>query len=442
MPTKREREGVFSGRRRKLLRRINGSVALFPAAPRKTRSRDAEYSYQQDSNFFYLTGFEESESILVLRAKPSGPRSILYVTERDSMREQWEGERLGISRAKRRFEVDEIRDYKDFEKDVPELLKSAETLYYSPGIHDRIDSRVWGLLRTPVAPRPNFPSHFTDSRTLLAELRFVKDRQEIRAMKHAVDITAHSFMALARGLRTLSSEAHAARMLEASFARYGSSGPAFQTIVASGKNATCLHHRPSLQPLWKRELVLVDAGARFGGYSADITRCFPVSGSFSEEQAEVYDIVLRALKAATRRAKPGGTLSTIHDAAVSEITKGLVELGILEGDLKTLIKDEAYRPFYMHSTSHFLGLDTHDISPVRSRGNREPLSAKSLPLVSGCILTIEPGLYFDAKDPVIPDVYRGIGVRLEEDILITSGGCEVLSSGMPIERQDIEELLR
>ncbi|MCB0359217.1 MAG: aminopeptidase P N-terminal domain-containing protein, partial [Bdellovibrionales bacterium] len=378
---------------------------------------------------------------LLLLANSRGPRSVLFLRERDELRERWEGERIGLKRARRRFDVDEVRSIEDIVRDLPELLRDNQTLHFPPGINPTLDRLVWDLFCSPVSPRPTAPTQLRDARLLLSEMRWVKDREEIAAIRHAADITAHGLAATVQALSTAKSELHCARLLEGHFARLGATGVGFETIVASGRHRTVLHHHSSLQPLWKRKPVLIDCGARFQGYCGDITRTFPPHGGFPGAERDVYLVVYRALQRALSKAKPRSTLDRIHNAAVRELTKGLVELGILEADARNLVSEGAYRPYYMHKTSHWLGLDVHDISPLHANPSRLPLSSSSRELVPGVVFTIEPGLYFDERDTSVPEAFRGIGVRLEEDVVITATGHTVLSSTIPVAIDDVENLV-
>ena len=436
----RDGETRHANRRKKILQQIRDEAAVFPAAPEITCSRDQHYTFRQSSDFFYLTGFAEPEAVLVLLGKSRGPRSVLFLRERDATMERWHGERLGLKRAKRRFALDEVRPIADFERMLPELLNRIRVLHYAPGSNPMVDRLVWDLFKHPVGPRIDFPHTLKDSRLLTSQMRSVKDREEIRTLRHACDITADAFIALAPKLAEMKSERHAAKQLESHFARLGGHGVAFPTIVASGKNATVLHHRPQFQPLWQRELVLIDAGASFGGYAADITRTFPASGRFSDAQAKVYDVVYDGLVAGLERAKPGSTLDEIHRATVQAITKGLIDIGVLKGKLPQLVATDAYRKYFMHRTSHWLGLDVHDISPVYFQEHL--LHSAVHPLEPGNVFTLEPGLYFDAKDDSVPFEFRGIGVRIEDDVLITSSGAEVLTDRIPAKRSEIEALMK
>lgn len=432
-------ESVLVQRRRRVLRAIKGEAALFVSSPPQHASRDQFHPYVPSSDLFYLTGIREQDVALLLLGGTRGPRSLLYLRDRDPVDERWHGERIGLKRAKRRFQVDEVRSIADLRRDLPELLADARVLHYAAGTNATYDTMVWELFRSAIGPRTNFPNSISDARLLTAEMRSVKDRLELRTIQHAVDITAHGFLALAPKLREVTSEAHAARLLESHFTRLGAHGLAFETIVASGKNATVLHHRPLLQPLWKRELVLVDAGASFRGYTGDITRTFPVSGKFTKPQAEIYDIVNRSLDDVLAVAKAGVSLDDLHEVCVRSLIRGLTDLGILKGAANQLFNAGEHRRYYMHRTSHWLGIDVHDIAPVSFEGQIVPSALR--PLVAGNVFTVEPGLYFDPKDPTVPAEYRGIGIRIEEDVHVTNSGIEVLSAKVPRDRDDIEQLL-
>jgi Xaa-Pro aminopeptidase len=431
-------ENALKSRRNRLLKMIKGECAVFIAAPEKVASHDQSYPYRPDSNFLYLTGIVEPEAALVLRGGGNGPRSVLFVRERDPEREQWTGERLGTRRAKKVCPVDEVLPIEEFENRLPQLLAGFQTVHYAPGIDPIVDELIWLYLRSPIGPRLNFPHTLKDSRLLLNEMRLVKEREEIRILRHVVDLTAHAMLKLFPQLKKTTSELHAAKLLEAHFAELGGSGTAFPTIVASGRNALCLHHSPLLQPLWRNELVLIDAGATFNGYAGDITRTVPVSGRFTGPQATVYDIVLEALNAGIEHSRPGSSLHEVHLAVAKKITEGLVAAKILKGSAQTLFHGGRYKPYFMHRSGHWLGLDVHDVSPVLSKKTTVFESSHVRPFVPGNVFTIEPGLYLPTKDESIPKQYRGIGIRIEDDILITESGCSVLSAAAPKTREEIE----
>lgn len=435
-----KKEAVFERRRKKLLRLIKGEAALFVSSNECTETRDQHYSFRQDSDLLYLTGIDEPQVALLLRGTTQGPRSVLFLRERHPEMERWVGETLGVSRAKRRHSFDEVRPISELSSKLNSLVEHSQVLHYSAGINTSTDHLVWGRYQTSVGPRLGFPHTIRDARLLTSELRVKKSREEIQSIRHACEISARSLKTLASLLPEVKSERHAARVLEAEFARYGAPRPSFHTIVASGKNATVLHHSPSSQPLWKSELVLVDSGVSFNGYASDITRVFPTSGSFTKPQAEVYDAVHEAVLAGLELSGPGSDLDKIHDAAVRVLTKALIRMGVISGPLKKALAEKSYRPYFMHRTSHWLGLDVHDIAPIYCEEYLIPPYAR--PLEPGNVFTIEPGLYFDPKDKTVPKEYRGIGVRLEEDVAITSSGHNVLTSSMPIAREEIESLVR
>lgn len=433
-------ESLFAARRKRVLHAIRGEAALFPGAPELTVSRDRHYPFHQNRDLWYLTGFDEPNSALLLLGASKGPRSVLYLQDRDREVERWVGERLGIARAKRKFQIDEIRPYSSLNADLPHLLNGINVLHYALGVNERTDRMVWRLLQTPVGPRINLPHTLKDSRLITSSLRAVKDAHEIRTLRRACNITAQGIRQLIKDINIVKSERHGATLLESYFARLGAERTSFATIIAAGKNATVLHHEPKFHPLWKRELVLIDAGAEFNGYAGDITRTVPVSGVFSQPQARVYDIVYEALQAAILKSEPGSSLENVHRAAVYVITRGLVNLGILQGNVRQLVSSGAYKKYYMHRTGHWLGLDVHDITPIYFEDRLMPPANR--PLVPGNVFTVEPGLYFDPKDTDLPLEYRGIGIRLEEDVLITPSGREVLTSALPCERSEIEALMK
>ena len=435
----RETESCYSLRRKKFLRLIRGEAALFVSAPEVTKSRDQHFPFQQNTDLIYLTGITEAEVALLLLGTNRGPRSVLYLRDRNPLEERWLGERLGLKRAKRMVRVDEVRNISQLPADLPQLLNGVQTFHFAPGVHPTYDALVWGLFQSSIGPRYNSPHTLKDSRLITSEMRFVKERSEIQALKHAAEITGKAMLLLAPRIREAANEVHAARLLESFFSKLGAHGCAFETIVASGRNATELHHRPQLQPLWRRELVLIDAGATFRGYSGDVTRTLPASGKFSEPQAQVYDTVHSALVQGIAKVRPGATLEEIHETVTRSLIKGLLDLGILKGNAGQLYSSGEFRRFYMHRTSHWLGLDVHDCAPVSFNAHAMPASLR--PLVAGNVFTIEPGLYFDAKDETVPAAFRGIGVRLEDDILVTPTGREVISAVMPSSRTEIEALM-
>ncbi len=434
-------ERLYALRRAKLLKSIRGEAALFPSLPITHRSRDQHHPYRQSSDLLYLTGIDEPEVVLLLMGSSRGARTILFMRERDPVQELWQGERIGIRRAKRAFQVDEVRDIDALEKDLRTLLSTFDVLHYGLGESPRLDRFVVDLLRTSAGPRSNAPTVLKDSRLLTSELRFIKDREEIRLLRHAADITATALTRIAPQLRNAKSELHAAKMIETIFAELGAQSTSFQTIVASGRNATELHHVPLLQPLWRAEPVLIDCGADFRGYAGDITRVFPVSSPFTGPVKAIYALVHHALDAAKKKTKPGATLNEIHQTVVNELADGLVSLKILRPPTSSVLSSERYKPYFPHKTSHWLGLDVHDIPPVSDKKHASAFGGRERPLVPGNAFTLEPGLYFHPEDDRVPKRFRGIGIRIEDSVIITDSGHEVLSEGVPSALEEIESLV-
>lgn len=440
MKKKSQLEANYLTRRRKLLKCIKGDAALFIAPAPQRASRDREHPYATNSDLLYLTGIDESDCALVLLGTNRGPRSIIYLRDKDAHEARWAGDRIGLKAARRRFKVDEVRSIESLSQDIPKLVDGCQTLHYTLGSHPKIDQIVTSLLQSHVGPRLNLPHTLKDARILTSEMRWVKDRDEIRCLRHAAEITAEAFLEFIPYLREPVSEIHAARLLEAAFAHRGSDSPAFATIVASGKNATCLHHTPQYQPLWRNELVLIDAGATYRGYAGDITRTFSVAGKFPPAHAAIYDIVQNALSAGIKKAKPDSTLNEIHGTIIHELTQGLIDERIIRGSVANAVEEQKYKAFYMHRSSHWLGLDVHDIAPVLSKKTGLFENSYDRALVAGNVFTVEPGLYFDANDEKVPKKFRGIGVRIEDDILITDSGCDVLTASLPTNRSEVETL--
>jgi len=436
-----QQEKLLSQRRGRLLKLIRGEAALFVSSPIVPSTRDQHHPFKQNTDLLYLTGIGEPEVALLLVGGTKGARSILFLRERDPVQELWNGERIGLRRAKRAFQVDEVRDISRLEKDLAELLKPVEVLHYALGTNPKTDRFVVSMLTSPVGPRAGVPHTLKDSRLLTSELRFVKDKEEIRLIRHAVDITAEALMRTAPKLKTAKSEKHAAAMIEVEMAALGAEETSFKTIVASGKNATELHHEPSLSPLWKAEPVLIDCGASFRGYAGDITRVFPTQGKLAGPARDIYSVVLAANEAAKKKARVGSSLSELHSAALNELVKGLLALKIVKGTPASVLSSESYKAYFPHRIGHWLGLDVHDISPLYEKKAGHKESAWEMPFVAGNCLTIEPGLYFHPEDERVPKKFRGLGVRIEDSVLITETGCEVLSKRIPTDLDLIEELV-
>jgi Xaa-Pro aminopeptidase len=430
---------VFRDRRQRLLDRLGEGLLVLPTAKLQIRNGDVFHSFRPDSDFYYLTGLDEPESVLcAYRTAGHRHHAILFVRPRDPERERWDGPRLGPSGAKRKLGVDEARPLSDLYEKIEDLLSKGTRLFYRLGRDEAMD-RALSTVFERIAIRkhrgnPEAHPPIQDPNPAIAEQRLFKDPHEIRALENAASIAAaghrRAMSAVAPGMMEYELQAE----LEAEFRRRGSKRNGYDSIVASGRNACILHYVSNSKRMRRGELVLVDAGAEAAFYTADITRCFPVSGEFSQPQAEVYQAVLRAQKAAIRAVAPGKPWNAPHRAAVRSIVRGLIDLGLLKGASAAHLRKETYRRWFMHGTSHWLGMDVHDAGGYVDR------DGKPRRLRPGMVLTIEPGLYFDARDRRVPEKYRGIGVRIEDDVLVTRRGSRVLTAEAPKEIREIEAL--
>ncbi len=415
------------------------AVCVLPSWPIQMRNGDVEQEYRQDSDLFYLTDFSEPESILVLstRTEDNGPRATLFVRPRDPHREIWDGPRAGTEGAVHDFGIDDAFPIAALEQELPRLLGHHDRLFYKLNRDRAFDERLLTMLdrlrsrgRTPTF----YPTAIVDPGTVLHEMRMRKDDLEVERMKRAAAISGAAHrraMAIAKpGMFEYEIEA---ALLEG-FRRGGAERQAYGAIVGSGPNATILHYRSNDRKLGDGELILIDAGCEFGHYASDITRTFPVNGKFSEAQRAVYDVVLDAQLAAIDATKPGVTLDELHRLTAEVLTRGLVRIGLLSGEPEKLIETESYKPFYMHRTSHWLGMDVHDVGTYFVDGKPRPVEA-------GMVLTIEPGIYIAENAPV-PPAFRGIGIRIEDDILVTGAGSLNLTAEVPKTVADVERACR
>ncbi len=426
----------YRARRRRLMDQLpDDSAVLLPGAALVTRSRDSEFPFRQDSDFHYLTGFPEPDALLLLLPGRDAGESVLFCQDRDPTLEAWTGIRLGAEGAVRVHGVDQAFEYAERDARLAELLDGRHALYLPLG-----DSNALALaeeVRGELAGRARrgavAPSAFADVSELLHEQRLVKSKAELALMRHAGAISARAHVramgAVLPGLMEWQLQAE----LEHEFRWQGGSGPAYASIVGGGCNACVLHYIENHALLEDGALVLIDAGAEFDLYAGDITRTFPVNGRFSEAQRALYEVVLVAQERAVGAIRPGVTLAMIHEGVVHDLTAGLIQLGLLEGDVQARIEDDSYKRFYLHSTSHWLGLDVHDVGSYRLEGQPRAL-------LPGMVLTVEPGLYVPADDDV-PEAFRGIGIRIEDDVAVTVDGHEVLTAGVPKRVADIEALM-
>ena len=442
-PHPRITNAEYRQRRQRLMTMMEpGTIALIPAAKLMSRTRVTSYPFRQDSDFYYLTGFEEPGGVLVLAPGRAHAEAILFCAERDPGREQWEGEILGPERAIRALAVDDAFPVSDMQDILPGLIEGRERIYITLGEHPAFDAQLMGWvqrIRSRESGGAVPPGEFIALKHLLHELRLYKSAAEQRVMQRAADISAGAH---ARAMRTAQpglTEADLETEILYEFMRQGARHPAYPTIVGAGANACILHYMGNRAPLRPDDLVLIDAGCEFEHYAADITRTFPVSGRFSASQQALYELVLAAQEAAIAAAVPGNHFNMPHAAAVATITQGLIDLGLLQGDVDGLIEAEAYRAFAPSKTSHWLGIDVHDVGDYRVGGAWRTLEP-------GMVMTIEPGVYIPQtaarREQRVATRWRGLGVRIEDDVLITASGNRVLTEAAPKAPADITRMMR
>ena len=428
----------FARRRRELMALMEpNSIAILPSAGLLPRNGDVEYRFRQDSDFHYLTGFDEYDSVFVLIPDREHGEAILFCREKDEDLERWHGKVTGPEPAMQLYGLDDAFPITDIDDIVPGLIEGKSKLYYAMGVHAEFDNRVIGWVNSIAANNRSGaqpPGEFVQLGQYLHELRLFKSSQEIEVMRQAAVITgeAHSrVMSVTRpGMYEYQLEAE----LEYCFVRLGARTPAYPSIVGGGSNACVLHYIQNDDVLRKGDLVLVDAGGEYESYAADVTRTFPVSGKFSKAQAELYELVLEAQQAAIDQVRPGNQWNQPHDAAVAVITAGLIRLGLLQGEVDDLIEAKTYKKYYMHKTGHWLGLDVHDVGEYQVGGQWRVFE-------TGMVTTIEPGLYISDDCDEAPARYRGVGIRIEDNVLVTRSGNEILTSSIPKTIAEIERLM-
>ena len=423
-------------RRERLAQAMGAGVAVMPTAPERIRNRDTHYPYRFDSHFYYLTGFTEPESVLVIVAG-AAPKTVLFCRSRNEEREVWEGFRYGPEAARERFGFDEAQPIEALDEALAALLENQPALYYPVGADTAWDMRAmqWlNAVRAKARSGAAAPDRVHDVRALIDEQRLIKDTHEIAIMRRSARIGAAAHRRAMQAARPGKNEYEIEAELLYEFRRGGAQFPAYWPIVAGGANACVLHYVFNNAPLAAGELLLIDAGCELDGYASDITRTFPVGGRYSGAQREVYELVLAAQLAAIAKVRPGNKWNEPHDAAVRVLAQGMLDLKLLDGSLDEVLEKETYKRFYMHRTGHWLGLDVHDAGDYKR-------AAEWRALEPGMALTVEPGLYIRADDEV-PERLRNIGIRIEDDVLVSADGCEVLSAEAPKRIEDIEALMR
>jgi Xaa-Pro aminopeptidase len=427
-------------RRRKRLQGLmgEGAIAILTTAPVRVRNRDVEYPFRPDSDFYYMTGFDEPEAVAVLvPGRPEG-EYLLFCRERDPDRELWDGRRAGLEGAVRDHGADDAFPIGDVDDILPGLMENRERVYYAMGVYADFDARMMGWVnrvRARARAGVTAPGEFVALDHLIHELRLYKSSAELRAMRRAaaISVEAHrrAMGVAAPGVRELQVEA----ALMQAFMEGGARSPAYPSIVGSGANACVLHYTENRDVARDGDLMLIDAGAEYDYYASDITRTFPVNGHFTAAQRELYDIVLAAQEAAIAKVRPGSHWNDPHEAAVEVITRGLVDLGLLKGRVEKLMEDEAHKPFYMHRTGHWLGMDVHDVGDYKVDGEWRVLEP-------GMVMTVEPGLYIPAGAKKVPRRFWKTGIRIEDDVLVTRDGPEVLTGALPKAPEEVEAVVR
>ena len=429
---------LFSDRRARLAALMPPrSVAIFPSAPIANRNNDVDHEYRQDSDLFYLTGFEEPESLGILKRDEEGHSFEMVVRPKDREREIWDGRRAGVEGAVSDFGADSARPSGELPQAVESALSGRDTLVYALGAHPDVDPLILKLMtkfRGKKRKVPAGPTTVMDVGPLVHEMRLFKSEREIELMQGAADITVAAHTAAMRALKPGMNERAIQAVIEGTFRVMGSPRNGYPCIVAGGVNATILHYNENNQEVPAGGLLLIDAGAEANYYTADVTRTFPSDGRFTDAQRDVYQVVLDAQLASIDCTRPGFTVDDVHQASVKVLTQGMVKIGLLEGDVDELISSEAYKRYYMHGTGHWLGMDVHDVGDYKKNG-------ASRALEPGMVMTVEPGLYVSQDDDSAPAKYRGIGIRIEDDVVVTEGDPLVLTASCPKTIEAIESAM-
>ena len=426
----------FNSRRRRLMQSLSAGAIVLTAGHDAARNNDVDHQYRQPSSFWYLTGFDEPDAVAVLRPGSHTPYT-LFVRPYDPTFEIWVGYRAGVGGAVGALEANAAYSIDQLDSQLPKLLAEYDTIYYALGSDDRVDGIISALVqrRRGMAQRGAKPiRRIEDPTTQVDAMRQIKTNDEIALLQRAIDITAHGFDAAMRTAAPGVHEYEVQAALERPFRQLGSPRNGYPSIVAGGANACVLHYVRNRDALGPDDLLLIDAGAEYGFYTADVTRTWPVSGKFTAPQRAVYELTLEAQRKAIADVKPGAGFDDVHRTATRTLVQGLVDLGVMSGSVDGIMERQSYRDYYMHGTSHWLGLDVHDSGPYRDdRGQ--------IRLRPGMVLTVEPGLYFGPQAKQAPDIYRGIGIRIEDDVLVTEDGCRVLSEAIPKDPDEMEAIV-
>lgn len=431
----------YRQRRDRLMEKIGQGTAIFRSAPMAVMHNDVEYNFRQDSDFYYLTGFNEPEAVAVLAPHHEEHRFVLFVQPKDLLKETWTGYRVGVEAAKERFGADRVYSIEELHEQLPQYVSKADRIYYHLGRDRAFNQTILDLWQTLLRVYPKHglgPVAIEDPAPTLHALRQIKSAAEVEKMRQAAQISVDAHQRAWKFAKAGVYEYQVQAELEHTFLLSGATGPAYPSIVASGPNACILHYTENTRQMQDGDLLLIDAGCAYQYYNADITRTFPISRKFTPEQRALYEIVLESQKQAIAQVQPGNPYNSMHDTAVSVIVDGLLDLGLLQGDKEEILKEEKYKPFYMHRTGHWLGLDVHDVGVYQHGETPHPFEA-------GQVVTVEPGIYISPRivpaegQPEVDPRWHGIGIRIEDDVLVTSAGNEVLTAGVPKEIADLEE---
>lgn len=428
---------MHENRRNAFMEKIAGGVAIFPSALQAMRTHSTEYRYRQDANFYYLTGFEEPESVCVIAPDHPEHQYILFVRPRVPEQEVWTGKRAGVDGAKERFGADEAYPIEEFDDKISEYIGTSERVYYGFGADEAFNQKIIELLKGYRRHRMREGTGLTtliDPTDILAEMRLVKDEEELGRIRKAVDISVEAHTAAIQAVRPGIYEYELDSLIDSIYRKNGGTGPAFLTIVAKGANATTLHYTTNDCQIEDGDLVLIDAGCEYQYYCGDITRTFPANGKFTKAQRAIYQAVLDVQCEIIESIRPGVSIGDPVQKAVGMLTEAMLKLGLLVGEKEQIIEEQEYRKFYMHSVGHMLGVEVHDVTKTREGEEYKTFQP-------GMVMTVEPGLYVDPDSENVPPEYLGIGVRIEDNILVTESGCEVLTAAVPKTIDEIETLM-
>lgn len=430
------RAEIFKQRRARFMAEIGAAAAILPSAPVAVRSNDVEFVYRQDNDFYYLTGFAEPESVALFAPGHKDGEFVMFVRPRDRERETWTGRRAGVEGAMLDYGADKAYVVDELDRVLPRYLEGVERVYYPLGNNERMNARVLELMRGAQAMRPRTgsgPIAMLDPRELIHEARLKKRPEELDAMRRAVAISCEAHKDAMRRARGGMMEWEIEALVDYAFRSRGAAGPSYPSIIASGPNAATLHYIQNDRQMQSGDLLLIDAGCEVDFYASDVTRTFPVGARFNPAQRALYSVVLEAQRRGIESIKPGVRFDDVHEAALRVLVEGMIDLGLVKGQLNDAIATTAYRRYYMHRTSHWLGMDVHDVGLYRVGGGSRALEPSM-------VLTVEPGIYISPDDESAPESMRGVGIRIEDDVLVTAEGHEVLTAAIPKTIEEVEAL--